>query len=152
MKERIREFINSLKKLTKQKEFRKRLLIGIGVFVLLVGSKYVFHLSVVKLPSLEEQGLGITIMDRENRKAAVIQKEGEKSPIPLSKISDTVMKAVVSVEDRSFYSHLGVDPFGIARATFTNIKERDLVEGGSTKGWQASACDGCSGLTPGHGR
>lgn len=132
MKERIREFINSLKKLTKQKEFRKRLLIGIGVFVLLVGSKYVFHLSVVKLPSLEEQGLGITIMDRENRKAAVIQKEGEKSPIPLSKISDTVMKAVVSVEDRSFYSHLGVDPFGIARATFTNIKERDLVEGGST--------------------
>lgn len=40
--------------------------------------------------------------------------------------------AVVAVEDRRFYMHNGFDIIGIARAVYTDIKERALVEGGST--------------------
>lgn len=40
--------------------------------------------------------------------------------------------AVVAVEDHRFYLHKGVDFLSIVRAIFTNIRNADLVEGGST--------------------
>lgn len=40
--------------------------------------------------------------------------------------------AVVAVEDHRFYIHKGVDYLSIARAILTNIKNSDLIEGGST--------------------
>lgn len=40
--------------------------------------------------------------------------------------------AVVAVEDHRFYTHKGVDLLSIARATLTNVKNSDLIEGGST--------------------
>ena len=42
------------------------------------------------------------------------------------------LDAVVAVEDRRFYSHGAIDPIGIARAVWTNIKSFELREGGST--------------------
>jgi penicillin-binding protein 1A len=41
-------------------------------------------------------------------------------------------KAFIAIEDRRFYSHWGVDPWGIARAGFRNVFHRGGVEGGST--------------------
>ena len=43
-----------------------------------------------------------------------------------------VAAAVLSVEDRRFYSHPGVDPIGFARAMWVNIRERRFAQGGST--------------------
>jgi penicillin-binding protein 1A len=45
---------------------------------------------------------------------------------------DLLVGAVTSIEDRRFYSHRGVDPRGIARATYANLNARGIVEGGST--------------------
>ena len=44
------------------------------------------------------------------------------------KLRDTL----VAVEDRNFYQHYGVDPKGISRALWTNIKAGSTVQGGST--------------------
>ena len=41
-------------------------------------------------------------------------------------------KAFVAIEDRRFYSHMGVDPLGTARALIRDIAGRGAVEGGST--------------------
>ncbi len=41
-------------------------------------------------------------------------------------------KAFVAIEDRRFYSHWGVDPFGILRALTRNITGRGAMQGGST--------------------
>ena len=41
-------------------------------------------------------------------------------------------KAFIAIEDRRFYSHYGVDPFGIARAVVANILHRGVSQGGST--------------------
>lgn len=41
-------------------------------------------------------------------------------------------QAVVSIEDRRFYSHLGVDPLGILRAAWRNWQAGGTREGGST--------------------
>ena len=41
-------------------------------------------------------------------------------------------RAFVAIEDRRFYSHLGVDPVGIARAVAQNVTRRGVSQGGST--------------------
>ncbi len=52
--------------------------------------------------------------------------------VPLAEISPWLPKAQVAVEDKRFYSHHGVDPDGIIRATLVNIQKDEVVEGGST--------------------
>ncbi|RDV03889.1 transglycosylase domain-containing protein [Undibacter mobilis] len=43
-----------------------------------------------------------------------------------------VPKAFIAIEDRRFYDHYGVDPYGIARAAVANIMHRGVAQGGST--------------------
>jgi penicillin-binding protein 1A len=45
---------------------------------------------------------------------------------------DNLVNAVISIEDRHFYSHWGFDPQGILRALRRNIAAGTIVEGGST--------------------
>jgi 1A family penicillin-binding protein len=45
---------------------------------------------------------------------------------------NTLVKAVISIEDRRFYDHRGVDLRGIARAAYANWAAGGVVEGGST--------------------
>ncbi len=63
-----------------------------------------------------------------------IQKLG---PVTREKISsgtmpEIVKKAFIAAEDRRFYNHKGVDFWSIIRAITKNIRERSVVEGGST--------------------
>ncbi|MGH6851625.1 MAG: transglycosylase domain-containing protein [Methylocella sp.] len=41
-------------------------------------------------------------------------------------------KAFIAIEDRRFYSHLGIDPQGMLRALIRNITGGGMVQGGST--------------------
>ncbi|MGB1539483.1 MAG: transglycosylase domain-containing protein, partial [Rickettsiales bacterium] len=43
-----------------------------------------------------------------------------------------LIKAVIATEDRSFFRHFGIDPFGLLRATVANIMAGHIVQGGST--------------------
>jgi penicillin-binding protein 1A len=45
---------------------------------------------------------------------------------------DDLVNAVISIEDRRFYSHPGFDPEGVLRALQRNIAAGTIVEGGST--------------------
>lgn len=47
-------------------------------------------------------------------------------------IPDIVRVATIAAEDKSFYSHIGIDPVATARALEVNIKHNDIVQGGST--------------------
>jgi penicillin-binding protein 1A len=53
-------------------------------------------------------------------------------PLRLSQMSPWLPKAAVSVEDRRFWSHMGLDLLGIARAAYVNLRAGRLVQGGST--------------------
>jgi hypothetical protein len=48
------------------------------------------------------------------------------------KFPEHLVQAVLSVEDRRFYSHFGFDLVGIARAAYRNLAAGEVVEGGST--------------------
>jgi len=53
-------------------------------------------------------------------------------PLSLKQMSPWLPKAVIATEDRRFYSHFGIDPIGLARAVFTDVRSGHLVQGGST--------------------
>jgi penicillin-binding protein 1A len=53
-------------------------------------------------------------------------------PMRLSDLPKYLPDAVVSVEDRRFWTHWGIDPRGIARAVFVNFTRGKLSQGGST--------------------
>jgi penicillin-binding protein 1A len=52
--------------------------------------------------------------------------------LTLNELPSYVPKAFVAIEDRRFYQHYGVDPYGIGRALATNILHRGVAQGGST--------------------
>ena len=60
------------------------------------------------------------------------QYEQNRTWVPLSDIADYVQKAVISMEDRRFYEHHGVDWRGTARAALGQLKGEDSAGGGST--------------------
>ncbi|MGI9081298.1 MAG: transglycosylase domain-containing protein [Thermoleophilaceae bacterium] len=49
-----------------------------------------------------------------------------------SEISPNIKNAVISIEDRRFYEHEGVDYNGIARAFVQDIRQKRAAQGGST--------------------
>ena len=49
-----------------------------------------------------------------------------------SQIPATYRKAVVSTEDRTFYSNIGIDPVAIIRASLVDLESGKFVQGGST--------------------
>lgn len=58
--------------------------------------------------------------------------------ITLDQLPKDYLNAVVAVEDRRFYDHGAIDVISIGRAIFTNIKNWEISEGGSTLTQQLS--------------
>ena len=52
--------------------------------------------------------------------------------VKLSEMSQTLIDAVVAGEDRSYFRHAGVDPTGIARALYQDVRGSGVQQGGST--------------------
>ena len=52
--------------------------------------------------------------------------------VPFDKVSNDFINALISREDTRFYSHIGVDPVGIARAVVRNLMLGGFREGAST--------------------
>ena len=53
-------------------------------------------------------------------------------PVRVAELPDHVTQAFLSIEDRRFYSHWGVDPRGLARALWSNFSGSGMTQGGST--------------------
>ncbi|HWH18738.1 MAG TPA: PBP1A family penicillin-binding protein [Allosphingosinicella sp.] len=74
---------------------------------------------------------GITLLSANGtpiaRRGAVIDK-----PVDVADLPDHVPQAFLAIEDRRFYNHMGVDPWGIMRAAIKNVVSGGVVEGGST--------------------
>jgi penicillin-binding protein 1A len=52
--------------------------------------------------------------------------------VPPRELPDYVPKAFIAIEDRRFYSHHGVDPWGIMRAVIKDVLRRGASQGAST--------------------
>ncbi len=58
--------------------------------------------------------------------------QNKETYVDTSQISDSLLKATVSIEDRRFYKHSGVDFIGIGRAIISQFSPRIAKSGGST--------------------
>ena len=65
---------------------------------------------------------------------SVLAQRGEMAGanVALKDLPPYLPKAFIAIEDRRFYSHFGVDPFGILRAAIANVLHRGVSQGGST--------------------
>ncbi|MFP5310036.1 MAG: transglycosylase domain-containing protein [Actinomycetes bacterium] len=63
---------------------------------------------------------------------AELHGEQDREDVPLEQVADVLTQAVVSVEDRRFFLHRGVDVAAIARAAVRNVEAGGVSEGGST--------------------
>ena len=52
--------------------------------------------------------------------------------IPLDRVPPTLIRTLLIIEDRRFFSHFGVDPIAIGRALWVNMTRGVVVQGGST--------------------
>ncbi|MGE5158204.1 MAG: transglycosylase domain-containing protein [Gemmatimonas sp.] len=68
------------------------------------------------------------------RDGTVLAQRGEMAGanVTLKDLPPYLPKAFIAIEDRRFYSHFGIDPFGILRAAIANILHRGVSQGGST--------------------
>jgi penicillin-binding protein 1A len=55
-----------------------------------------------------------------------------RTPISINEVPKELINAILATEDQRFFEHVGIDPWGIARATFELILTGKKVQGGST--------------------
>ena len=63
---------------------------------------------------------------------ATFSAEEDRINVPLDEVPDVLRQAVLATEDRDFYEHGGVDPVGISRALYNDLRGRGVRQGGST--------------------
>ena len=85
----------------------------------------------VSLATLRPRAQSTVVYDRYGDPAFWFFTE-QRTDVSLNRISRHMMAAIVSVEDRRFYSHHGLDPIRIVGAAWRNVREGRIVEGGST--------------------
>ncbi|MDQ6726040.1 MAG: penicillin-binding protein [Actinomycetota bacterium] len=72
------------------------------------------------------------IYDSAGAEIGVLRKFDTNVPVAAGDIPDVLKQAVVAVEDKRFYSHGGIDPFGALRALWADLRGEKVVQGGST--------------------
>lgn len=83
--------------------------------------------------SVHSKGYITTIYDNQgNTIKTLSDHDSNRIYTPLSDIPEDLQHAFIAIEDERFYSHNGIDLYGILRATFLGIKNKSLDQGGST--------------------
>ncbi|HEX5974730.1 MAG TPA: transglycosylase domain-containing protein [Rubrobacteraceae bacterium] len=72
------------------------------------------------------------VYDANGNKVGEFGVEESRETVSFEGFGKNLPRAVIAVEDRRFYDHLGVDPEGVVRAAWTDLRARDVQEGGST--------------------
>ena len=95
--------------------------------------------ALVDLPPLENLKAGLAlpstrILDRHGRLLYEILPDGQSrhKQLSLSDMPPHCINAAIATEDANYYHHPGVDPVGVMRALWHNLRGGEIVAGGST--------------------
>jgi penicillin-binding protein 1A len=80
---------------------------------------------------LKTQDLAVTFLDRYGQEVGRRGLNLDDS-YKLEDFPDHLIKAALATEDRRFYDHWGIDPFGTLRALMVNAQGGGVVQGGSS--------------------
>ena len=120
-----------------KKKLWKKILIGIAAFVTvaIIAIVAIFAYYGANAPTIQASDLeGATetkILDKDGE--LIYSLGGEKRDIITSEQVPQLLKdAITSIEDKRFYSHMGIDPIRIAGSFLRNAKAGQITQGGST--------------------
>src|SRR5687768_14279775 len=99
----------------------------------------------VELPPWEDLAQRTYVYDRYGNQIAVYQLENSQ-PVSLNQIPQDVIQAFLAVEDRTFYSHDGVNIRSLARAVMSNAEGGSARQGASTITQQVVKIEYLAGL------
>ena len=109
--------------------------LAIGIWIG-VGGALVIAYEAAKLPPIDQIAVpkrppNIAIMASDG---ALLANRGDTggAAVRLAELPPYLPRAFVAIEDRRFYSHLGIDPIGIFRAVFSDLVLHRSIQGGST--------------------
>ncbi|HVF74060.1 MAG TPA: PBP1A family penicillin-binding protein [Acidimicrobiales bacterium] len=83
----------------------------------------------LQLSELSERSV---VYDVHGNVMSVFHAEENRSPVPLDRVPDHVVNAILDVEDDRFWAHGGVDLRSTMRALVTNVQSGEVRQGGST--------------------
>ncbi|QOY35541.1 transglycosylase domain-containing protein [Anaerobacillus isosaccharinicus] len=113
----------------------KPILIAIALIIVVVGiglTMLIKEAYQVDLSKLEEPLPKPTVIIDKNGDAASELSSSRFTSVPLSRIPDELIHAIIAVEDQRFFDHWGVDVRGIIRSAWRNFRAGSVVQGGST--------------------
>jgi penicillin-binding protein 1C len=87
------------------------------------------------LPLAQARHVSATIVDRNDKLLRAYAMADGRWRLPVDAktgVDPTYLKLLLAYEDQRFYSHVGVDPFALARAAFQLVTRGHIVSGGST--------------------
>ena len=109
------------------------LFVAFAWVMLTLGGGFLYFVSRLPDPvvlTLDDRPPNLTILAADG---IVLAERGlRRGYVRLDKLPPYLPQAVIATEDRRFYTHLGVDPIGLARAGFRNLVAGSVVQGGST--------------------
>ena len=108
---------------------------GVAILVLVALIAFSAWLRLGPAPVIDaSEFASVTIVDRNGEVLyEPLAASGNRAEwLTAAQLPSRVVDATIAAEDRRFFSHPGVDPLSIARATVHNLRARRVVEGGST--------------------
>jgi penicillin-binding protein 1A len=125
-----------------RRRIRKLRLLGLLLILFVLGLlSFTFGLvtSIAsEIPSLDPAQLqqrevdGFVYDRKGHRILAVLRGSQSRILVSSENIAPIMKQAIVAVEDKRFYEHRGVDVHGILRAVWQDVRNKKVVEGGST--------------------
>lgn len=112
----------------------RRVLFLIWLLLFFGAAGALFLLSRVPLPAANGQFLAQTtfIYDANGHQLAAFDPVQNRSTVTLNQVPQILIDAVLSTEDRNFYHHGAIDPVGVMRAAFSDLRGRGNLQGAST--------------------
>ena len=105
----------------------------VSLFVGVVGvAALAWYASRVPIPPEVPPLATTTVVAADGTRLASLEGGEDRVPVTLDRVPKVVRDAVLAAEDRKFYEHGGIDPFGIARATWADLRNKGVRQGGST--------------------
>jgi len=89
-------------------------------------------LTQIPLPPEAPQAQTTILYDATGAQLATLHGVENRFPVSIDQVPQVLVAAVVSAEDRKFFEHGGIDPLGIARATWQDVRHKGVTQGGST--------------------
>ena len=75
--------------------------------------------------------ISVQFVDRQGRDL-MTRGAQEANPVSVETLPPHLVQAILAIEDRRFYDHVGIDPYSLLRAVVKNLKNRGYSEGAST--------------------